>query len=136
MSGGFFMWSLLDINEEYHLILNIVSITILLLILLILVVRVARKKTKRAPKEKQVFIDKIYLERLALALGNEGNIKSLSAEHQRLKIIVNDIKKVDSKQLSELSIPTFLKGKELTLLIKNHTKEVLSYLNDKIREEN
>jgi len=136
MSGGFFMWNLLDINEEYHLILNIVSITLLLLILLILVVRFVRKKTKQAPKEKQVFIDKIYLERLALALGNEGNIKSLSAEHQRLKIIVNDIKKVDSKQLSELSIPTFLKGKELTLLIKNHTKEVLSYLNDKIREEN
>ncbi|MBU1142121.1 MAG: hypothetical protein KKH92_00585 [Firmicutes bacterium] len=130
------MWNLLDINEEYHLILNIVSITLLLLILLILVVRFVRKKTKQAPKEKQVFIDKIYLERLALALGNEGNIKSLSAEHQRLKIIVNDIKKVDSKQLSELSIPTFLKGKELTLLIKNHTKEVLSYLNDKIREEN
>lgn len=130
------MWNLLDINEEYHLILNIVSITLMLLILLILVVRFVRKKTKQAPKEKQVFIDKIYLERLALALGNEGNIKSLSAEHQRLKIIVNDIKKVDSKQLSELSIPTFLKGKELTLLIKNHTKEVLSYLNDKIREEN
>ncbi len=136
MSGGIFMWNLLGINEDYHLILNIVSISILLLVLLILVIRITKKKTKRAPKEKQVFIDNIYLERLTVALGNEENIKSLSSEHQRLKVIVNDIKKVDSKKLSELSIPTFLKGKELTLLIKNHTKEVLSYLNDKIREEN
>jgi phosphotransferase system IIB component len=136
MSGGFFMWNLLGINEEYHLIFSIISISLLVLLLVILYFRVARNKSKRTPKEKQVLIDQIYLEKLANALGNKGNIKNLTAEHQRLKVIVNDIKRVDSKQLSELSIPTFLKGKELTLLIKNHTKEVLSYLNDKIREEN
>jgi phosphotransferase system IIB component len=131
MSGGIFMWNLLGINEDYHLILNILAITILLVLLIFLVFKIKKKKTK---KVKQIPIDQVYLEQLALALGTNKNILSLSSEHQRLKIVVNDIKKVDSKKLLELSIPAFLKGKELTLLIKNHTKEVLSYLNDKIRE--
>ena len=133
MSGGIFMWNLLGINEDLHLILNILAVSILLIILLFVILGIKKRK---APKVKQIPIDTLYLENLALALGTSQNMKSLSSEHQRLKIVVNDIKKVDSKKLSELSIPTFLKGKELTLLIKNHTKEVLSYLNDKIREGN
>jgi len=133
MSGGIFMWNLLGINEDFHLILNILALTLFLVILIFIIFRLKKRK---APKEKQIPIDIIYLESLAIALGTNENIQSLSSEHQRLKVIVNDIKKVDSKKLSELSIPTFLKGKELTLLIKNHTKEVLSYLNDKIREGN
>ncbi|MDO9629740.1 MAG: hypothetical protein Q7I99_07540 [Acholeplasmataceae bacterium] len=130
------MWNILGINEEYHYILNILGIVLLSLIFLFIILRVVRRKTKRKPKVKQIPIDTLYLETLAIALGNPKNISALSSEHQRLKVLVKDIKKVDSKKLSELSIPTFLKGKELTLLIKNHTKEVLSYLNDKIREEN
>lgn len=133
MSGGIFMWNLLGINEDFHLILNILAITVLLVILIFIIFKLKRKKS---PKVKVIPLDIVYLENLALALGTEKNLKSLSSEHQRLKIIVNDIKKVNSKKLSEMSIPTFLKGKELTLLIKNHTKEVLSYLNDKIREGN
>ena len=133
MSGGIFMWNLLGINEDLHLILNILALIILLIIFIAFILGIRKR---RVPKVKQIPLDTIYLENLSLALGTSKNIKGLSSEHQRLKVIVNDVKQVDSKKLSELSIPTFLKGKELTLLIKNHTKEVLSYLDDKIREGN
>ena len=127
------MWNLLGINEDLHLILNILALIILLIIFIAFILGIRKR---RVPKVKQIPLDTIYLENLSLALGTSKNIKGLSSEHQRLKVIVNDVKQVDSKKLSELSIPTFLKGKELTLLIKNHTKEVLSYLDDKIREGN
>ncbi len=77
-----------------------------------------------------------YLEQLVVALGSLENIKSVSREHQRLKVFVHDLKVVSSDQLKNLETPAFLKGKEITLLVKHHTKDVIDYINTLKREGN
>lgn len=90
-------------------------------------------KAKRKKKSQPPAID---FETLVISLGGTLNILDLSLEHQRLKVKVTDLKKVDQTLLKQLNIPAFLKGKELTLLIKHHPKEVLSYLSERRKEVN
>jgi phosphotransferase system IIB component len=93
-------------------------------------------KNKKQPKpKKQTQIDTLYMEKLLSALGGKFNLKTVSHEHQRLKVTVKNIKQVEPETLKSLESPAILKGKELTILIKHHTKDVVSYLSEHIGEE-
>lgn len=103
---------------------NILYISIALLIILIIFGVIFLK-----PKKK-VITPSLDTSKLLEALGGKPNIVALSIEHQRLKINVKDLKMIQQSLLKELSIPAFLKGKELTLLIKHNAKEVMSFLSE------
>ena len=105
------------------------------IVLLSLILFLILKSKKQPKKEKHVAIDTLYMDKLLSALGGKHNLNSVSHEHQRLKVIVKNIKEVDPETLKSLESPAILKGKELTLLIKHHTKDVVSYLNKHIGEE-
>jgi phosphotransferase system IIB component len=104
-----------------------------LLILFVILTFIFLLTSRKKQKVEEPTLD---LELLLNSLGGSSNIERVSMEHQRLKVIINDLKRIDQLLLKQLEIPAFLKGRELTLLIKQHTKEVLSYLNERRKEVN
>ncbi len=111
-------------NEVY-----IVLASVLVLVIIAIVILLVSKKPKKV-------VPSMNFDELLIGLGGKENLNAISMEHQRLKVTVKDLKKVDQTVLKRLEIPAFLKGKELTLLIKNQTKEVLSYLSERQKEVN
>lgn len=109
----------------------IIVLSAVILVIVILLFLLGNRKQK--PKILPVSLD--FLNQLYLALGGATNILSVSREHQRLQVRVEQMKSVDANKLKELETPAFVKGKEITLLIKNHTQEVLSFLNDRRKED-
>lgn len=108
---------------------NILYLSIGLLIILIIILLLWFFKPK-----KKLAIPLIDTYQLRDALGGQDNIMTLSLEHQRLKVVVKDLKVVKSTLLKELNIPAFLKGRELTLLIKHNQKEIMSFLSERKKE--
>ena len=80
-------------------------------------------------------LDQEFLNNLYLALGQKDNIKSIEMKQQRLQIEVVQVKDINQELLKQINIPAFLTGKKITLLVKNNTKDVYNYLNDKRKEE-
>ncbi len=109
----------------------IIMFTIIILIIVGLLFMLGNRKKK--PKESPLSLD--FLNQLYDALGGSENILAVSREHQRLSVKVDQMKSVDASKLKELETPAFVKGKEITLLIKNHTQDVLSFLNDRRKED-
>jgi len=70
---------------------------------------------------------------LVESLGSIKNIKSVSIEHKRLKLNLIDLKLVKANVLKDLQTPAILKGKEVTLLIKNNPELVYQYINQKLK---
>ncbi|MBU1093656.1 MAG: hypothetical protein KKH01_04255 [Firmicutes bacterium] len=113
-------------TTQYLILLGV----ILLLIIALIIYLLTRKK-----KPVQSSISLEYLNDLYAALGGASNILNVKREHQRLQVKVDQMKLVDAQQLKTLEIPAFVKGKEITLLIKTHTQDVLSFLNDRRKED-
>jgi len=126
MNGGIKMPQWLTQNALYMGII----LGILFVLIIVLLVSKKQKRTKVKPKP----LNEAYLINILEALGYKENIKALSSEHQRLKVVVDNVKKVDAIKLKALETPAILKGREITLLIKHHTKDVLSYLKKEIGE--
>ncbi|MCF7931376.1 MAG: hypothetical protein K9L02_07700 [Acholeplasmataceae bacterium] len=118
---------LVQTTSTYFIVLTIIIILIVALLFLL------GNLKKRKPKESP--LDLNFLEALYIALGGGPNILGISREHQRLQVKVLQMKSVDANKLKELGTPAFVKGKEITLLIKNHTQDVLSFLNDRRKED-
>lgn len=108
-----------------------ILLTCIILFIVVLLFFLGNRKKK--PKVSTLNLD--YLNQLYDALGGGANILNISSEHQRLQIKVEQMKNVDANKLNELKTPAFVKGKEITLLIKNHTQEVLSFLNGRRKED-
>ena len=112
--------------------LSYVMLAILFIVLLsILVFFLARKK----PTPEGGF-DVEYFNLIYEALGGTENIIQAVTAHHRLQITVVNMKKVSGSKFRELQIPAFVKGKDITLLIKKHTQEVLSYIQERKKEDN
>lgn len=111
-------------KPEYYLILMIATIIVIALCF-ISYAKLRRKKSRNAPS---------FL-RLYEALGKGSNILSLSREHDRLRIRVRDKSKIDQVSLKELGIPAIAAQGEIKLLIRKHSQEALSYLNEKRKED-
>ncbi len=99
-------------------------------ILIFLLLWVILKNTKNVNQKHPVLDYSLLLS----SLGGYDNISEPQREHQRIKMKVLDVKKINANSLKDLGIPAFLKGKELTILIKHHTKDVLSYLSERQKE--
>jgi hypothetical protein len=79
-------------------------------------------------KPKKIKPDEIKTD-IALVIQSLGgliNIKEMKREHSRVKVTLEDPKKVIAKTLVDLKIPAVLKSKELTLLIKDDPKLFVS----------
>ncbi len=117
---------------NYDLIIVIIGAILLILGFMMLSKRITKKK--HGNPSQALSVD--FLETLIKAVGTTSNIKSVSSEHQRIKLIVFDLRVVSGDLLKQLGTPAFLKGKELTLLVKHHTKDVIDYINTLKREGN
>lgn len=116
------------ISIDSKLMFTIIGILSVIMVIIIVFLITKKKNSKSVEKR----ISKEELERIVNAIGID-NILELSIEQQRLRLVLKDIKKVNAKELTELKIPAFLKGNELKLLIKNNSKEVYKYLEEKIQ---
>jgi phosphotransferase system IIB component len=97
--------------------------------LIFIFLKLTRKKGSIYP------VDDIFLNNIYLALGKKENIKSIDIKQQRLQIEVANIKAINQDLLKQANTPAFLSGKKITLLIKNNSKQVFNYLNEKRKEE-
>jgi len=118
---------LLVMTIQYYVILAIIGI----LLLSALVFFLSRKK----PTPDSGF-DVEYFNLIYIALGGSENIIDAALAHQRLQVKVVNMKNVSGSKFRELQIPAFVKGKQITLLIKKHTQEVLSYIQERKKEDN
>ncbi len=98
----------------------------LVLALVLTFILLKKKEAKKLPA--------LDFNALLTSLGGIDNIRDPKREHQRIKMHVINAKEINANSLKNLGIPAFLKGKELTLLIKHHTKDVLSYLSERQKE--
>ncbi|MBE0701530.1 MAG: hypothetical protein IH571_07565 [Acholeplasmataceae bacterium] len=114
------------------IVIFIVLATFLLIFLLSMLF--SARISQRRGRLKTETLDLVYLNNLYEALGGAHNISNVSVEHQRLKVSVNAIKDIDANRLKSLEIPAVLAGKEVKLLIKSNTQEVLSYINQRRKE--
>lgn len=105
-----------------------IGIAILLIIGLMFLV-LTKKKT---PVH---LLEASYLDDIYQALGRSKNLKSLEMKQQRIQVELISIKAVDQNLLKKTDTPAFLTGKKITLLVKEHTKDVFNYLNEKRKEE-
>lgn len=105
----------------------LVGLGVLFVLALVITSMIIAKKKKPKTNAFDVIL-------LVQSLGGIDNIKQPKQEHQRLKMTIIDSKKINATVLKALGIPAFLKGQELTLLIKHHTKDVLSYLSERQKE--
>lgn len=103
---------------------------ILAISVIALVLGSINKKTKTPVKE----LDLVVMNNLFDALGGSMNIQSLSAEHQRLKVVVLNIRDINTEKLKQLGMPAVIAGKEVKLLIREHTKDALAYLSERKKE--
>ena len=106
--------------------IGVIAILILSLVLFML--------TRKKPTVKA--IDQVLLNNLYLALGTKSNIKSIDMKQQRLQIEVVNIIDINQDLLKQTNTPAFMTGKKITLLIKEKTKDVFNYLNEKRKEDN
>ncbi|BCR36046.1 hypothetical protein [Mariniplasma anaerobium] len=97
--------------------------------LIFIVLKLTRKKGNILP------VDNLFLNNIYKALGMKENIKSIDIKQQRLQIEVANMKAIDQELLKQTNTPAFVTGKKITLLIKNNTKQVFNYLNEKRKEE-
>lgn len=99
-----------------------------IVVLVLILVLISRKKK---PKKS---LDNETLEKIYLAFGSKENIKSINRTQDRVSFIVKDVKKVNNDILKELDISAFLKKNEITILFKNGSKNLVDYINSKMKE--
>lgn len=99
-------------NLDTYIIIG--AILIVFIIILWIVLRYKKKSRKIELKTD--------IDQLLIALGGLQNIESVKNERSRVKLVLFDTKKVDSKSLNDMKIPAILKSKEITLLLKDEPK--------------
>src|SRR5690554_7941571 len=108
------------------IILIIIGVVLVLVTLLIIILNVTKKEDIK-PINIELF-DKIYN-----ALGGNQNIESVEQQQDRVRLILKDVKTVDSKVLSEEKIPAFLKENEIKLLFRENSLEFVKYRSEERR---
>jgi hypothetical protein len=109
---------------------SIILFAILFLIFFIFLMIFIKKKRWTEPKKP---FNPEIAEKLYQALGG-SNVKSVSLEHQRLKVLVSSLKQVKREKLTETGFPAAVKGKEITLLVRYYPEDMCHYLEDKTKE--
>lgn len=84
----------------------------------------------RSKKPFPETVNQDFLDQLMIALGGKTNILNAEKEHQRLKVTVENVKLLKADMLKTLELAAFLKGKEVTLLVKHQSEKVLNFLNE------
>ncbi|MFA6801162.1 MAG: hypothetical protein WCR19_03540 [Acholeplasmataceae bacterium] len=112
----------LNIINDY---LGVIIVAIIIVLVLIIWLITRKKITKEIP------VDQTFLDNLLMALGTKDNIESLNLEQQRIKIHVLDTKKIDATYFTNEKLPAFISGNKITVLFKEHAKEIYQFLSSK-----
>lgn len=110
---------------------NLWLIVALIVAVVIVIISLISFFSKVKNKEAVIPVNVEELEIIYLSLGL-NNIVSVDKEQDRIRLILKDPKLVDAKKLTELSIPAFLKGKEVKLLYRNHSNELYDYIKERV----
>ena len=109
-----------------------IIITVLLMIVLVVSISLNLYLRKKKPSTQRKAISKAYIEVLKEALGQD-NLTAVKIEHERVKFIINDIKKCDLKILKGFSKEgVFVKGKEITMAFNENPNDIKKYLESEI----
>lgn len=106
----------------------IIAVSIISVAILTFIVMIRSKKPFVEP------VNQDFLDQLIIALGGKQNILHAEKEHQRLKVTVENVKLLSAPALKALELAAFLKGKEVTLLVKHQSEKVLNFLNQQRKE--
>lgn len=114
----------LNISITTLIIAIIIAVVALILLVfgIILLVKKSNKKVSKVSYSNEQF------KNLVSALGNIENITSVIKEHQRIKVVLNDPKMIDSSALKSMGISAFLVGKELKMLVKENANQIYQLL--------
>lgn len=116
-------------NIELFTTTNLVIISLIVFAVLVLIIGLFLVFKKKQPKKKEVSLDE--LSALMTALGSFDNIIKVNQEQQRIQILVTDTKKIDALYFTLNKIPAFVSGNKVTILIKDHSKEIYEFLSGK-----
>lgn len=105
-------------------------------IVLVIVVGVTLIMLRKRPEKQKTELEPLFLNDLLTALGGKANIINVQREHQRIQLQVKSVKQVQADLLTKINMPAFVKGNQLTLFVKNHTEEVISFLNEQRKGDN
>ena len=105
-------------------------------IILVIVASVTLIMLRKKPEVKKTELEPLFLDDLLTALGGKTNIINVQREHQRIQLEVKSVKQVQADLLTKINMPAFVKGNKLTLFVKNHTDEVISFLTEHRKEDN
>ena len=106
-------------------------ITIAIVIVIAVIILIILLNKKKTPKKVPVNTE--ILNNIYIALGS-NNIESVDREQDRIRLVLKDPKLVDAKNLSDLKIPAFLKGKEVKLLYRNYSDELYLFIKERLEE--
>lgn len=106
-----------------YALLALVLISMIILYLLF-------EKKRRQPKVNQQLLDDMIK-----ALGGIKNIINETTEHRRVQIDLVKTDLVDVNVLKDLQISAFLTGKKITLLMNEHSEQLLQHIKSQRKEE-
>ncbi len=105
----------------------IVAISVAILILIGIIIWIS----VRSKKQKVPALDQTFKNQLVEALGGFDNIVNTNLEQQRLQIKVNNTKLIHAEFFKNEKIPAFISGTKITVLFKEHAKEIFQFLASK-----
>ena len=112
---------LININISNDLWLYLTLFLVLSALIVISIKLFSQKKVKSSVSET-------FLNELLEALGTFSNIEFVRLEQQRVQLNLVDTKLVNASFFTNQNIPAFLSGKKMTILFKEHAKEIYKFL--------
>lgn len=86
---------------------------------------VLTKKKKKKPTAKTYTIDDAFIAKLLLALGSKENIDDIEVDHQRLKVTVKEVRKVELEVIKNLgAMGVIVAGRSVKALFKHESEEL------------
>ncbi len=116
----------INLFETIQLTEILIIVGIIAIVLVVLAVLIFGRR-----KPKKTNLDEALLNRLVLALGSDQNIMSVNLEQQRIQIKVKDTKLINQDFFKDEKIPAFISGTKITVLFKEHAKEISQFLASK-----
>lgn len=108
---------LLSTSQKYILII-VCLLVVFIALAIALTIILLKKKNKGHVK-----VDEEFLSNIIIWLGGKENIKECSVDNARLKVLVEDLDKVDANSLHTLSEKgVFITGNNVKLLFKYDSK--------------
>lgn len=114
-------------KDNPTLLISLIVLLVAILIITILIVIFNKRKQKEV-------LDENTLNEIYVAFGEKNNIKNIDRIQNRITILVKDLSLINNNTLRKLNIAGSIKQNEVTIIFKNGSKELVSYIKNKMKE--